>query len=47
MDLIYLVILGVGVGLILGGARMMYCGHRHRHEYSARRDRRSTDKRPA
>lgn len=45
MDQINLLILIVGIALILGGARMLYCGHRATD--GRRGERRSTDRRRA
>lgn len=48
MDLIHLAIFAVGAGLVIGGARMLYCGHKSirndRHDRRATPDRRGEDR---
>lgn len=50
MDIVHLSILAAGVALILGGARMIYCGHKSiRRGHHDRRiaERRDSDRRSA
>jgi hypothetical protein len=32
MDTVHLIVIAASLGIIAGGARMIYCGHRHRPE---------------
>lgn len=50
MDITHAVIFAVGAGLALGGARLIWCGHKSiragRHDRRGTPDRRSRDRRP-
>jgi hypothetical protein len=43
MNTVHICMLVGALVIVIAGIRMMYCGHRHQ----VRRDRRSTDRRPA
>lgn len=50
MDVIHLIVFAAGLAAVLGGARMLYCGHKSiragRHDRRAA-DRRGTERRRA
>lgn len=45
MDTVHIAILGVGVGLVLGGARLLWCGHRAHPSADRRRSERRMTRR--
>lgn len=46
MNPIHLAMIAAGLCLVLGGARMMYCGHRHHRPERRQAERRMTRRGP-